>query len=296
MDPARKRPAPRLFVILARGSQRAVVFCRGPSKQVQLIGWNRANDSFTPGQWFNGRIYERRCDLTPSGNLLVYFSAKHHGPDPLNINGTVISRPPYLTALARWPKGDAWGGGGLFYDEKTLCLNHSPRINKHDYCRASEIAKESGLTIKPLGDHAGHGEDSPIYETRRQRDGWRLVREGVPDRKDHKRGVALDPSQVWEKIGPSGWRIEEQCHGFFRPGKPTYHLMFRLIDASGQSLVDLGEADWADWDRDDLVYAKAGCIYRLAAGDVRLSGATLLHDFRGTAFAHVEAPEDAAYW
>lgn len=88
---------------------------------MQLIGWDRSDDSFMSGQWFSERIYERRCDLSPSGNLLVYFAAKHHGPVPFDINGTVISHPPFLTELARWPKGDAWGGGGLFEDETTLC-------------------------------------------------------------------------------------------------------------------------------------------------------------------------------
>lgn len=296
MAQPRKPPAPRLFALLARASRRAVVFRRGPAKQVQLIGWDRSDDSFTPGQWFNGRIYERRCDLSPSGNLLVYFAAKHHGPIPFDINGTVISHPPFLTELARWPKGDAWGGGGLFEDETTLCLNHSPRIDAWDYRRAGEIAEASGLTIKPLGDLAGHGEDSPIYETGRQRDGWRLAQQGVVHREHDKPGTRVDPPEVWEKAGPSGWRIEEQCHGVLRPGKPPYHLKFRLLDPSGHPLADLGETDWADWDCGDLVYAKTGCIYRLAAGEIRLERATLLYDFRGTSFTHVEAPEDAAIW
>src|SRR5262249_25498999 len=50
-----------------------------------------------------GRIYERRCDLTPAGDRLVYFAASFR--QPLH-SWTAISRPPYLTALALWPKGD----------------------------------------------------------------------------------------------------------------------------------------------------------------------------------------------
>ena len=65
----------RLYAILARESHRAVVFRRGPSKQVLLVSWNTDTDAFTEGQWLKGRIYERRCDLSPDGELLLYFAA-----------------------------------------------------------------------------------------------------------------------------------------------------------------------------------------------------------------------------
>lgn len=71
------------------------------------------------GQWFKGRIYERRCDLSPSGEKLIYFAAKYRSP---LYTWTAVSRPPFLTALLLWPKGDAWGGGGLFNNERTIGL------------------------------------------------------------------------------------------------------------------------------------------------------------------------------
>jgi hypothetical protein len=64
----------RLHMILARKAHTAVIFRRGPSKWVQLIKWNTDTDDFDLGQWFHGRIYERRCDLSPDGSLLVYFA------------------------------------------------------------------------------------------------------------------------------------------------------------------------------------------------------------------------------
>jgi len=57
----------RLWVVLARNGDTAVVFRLGPSKQVLLIRWQRGDDSLFPGQWFKGRIYERRYDLSWSG-------------------------------------------------------------------------------------------------------------------------------------------------------------------------------------------------------------------------------------
>uniref|UniRef100_UPI003F21D23D hypothetical protein n=1 Tax=Rhizobium sp. F40D2 TaxID=3453141 RepID=UPI003F21D23D len=118
-----KPAATRLYAILARAARTGVIFRRGPSKQVQLIRWDLRNDTLEHGQWFKGRIYERRCDLSPSGRLLVYFAATNCAPYG---SWTAISKPPFFTALALWPKGDAWGGGGIFEDEETLLLNHSP--------------------------------------------------------------------------------------------------------------------------------------------------------------------------
>lgn len=69
-------PAARLHAILARRGSNAVVFRRGPSNKVAVVGWNRSNDTFTLGQWLHGRIYPLRCDLSPKGEYLIYFAAK----------------------------------------------------------------------------------------------------------------------------------------------------------------------------------------------------------------------------
>src|ERR1041384_8508875 len=74
------KTATRLFAILARKSPYAVIFRRGPSRSVLLIRWNTETDTFEHGQWLRGRIYERRCDLSPDGGLLLYFAANWHPP------------------------------------------------------------------------------------------------------------------------------------------------------------------------------------------------------------------------
>lgn len=114
-------PHARLYAILARNSSFGVVFRRGPSKKVLLIDWNTSDDTFQTGQWLNGRIYERRCDLSPAGDLLLYFAANYRKP---LYSWSAISRPPFLTALAMWPKGDGWGGGGHFLSKTRIALNH----------------------------------------------------------------------------------------------------------------------------------------------------------------------------
>ena len=77
-----KSPA-RLHAILARRGPNAVVFRRGPSDKVAVIGWDRSNDTFTLGQWLRGRIYPLRCDLSPKGEHLIYFAAKYGRVNPV---------------------------------------------------------------------------------------------------------------------------------------------------------------------------------------------------------------------
>src|SRR5215208_5768777 len=125
-----KLPSCRLFPIFAREKPVCVVFRRGPTKWTQIILWDTRTDEITNGQWFKGRIYERRSDLSPDGTKLIYFAQKINretiDDKEYTYAWTAISHPPNLTASALWAKGDCWHGGGLFQDNKTVFLNHKP--------------------------------------------------------------------------------------------------------------------------------------------------------------------------
>ena len=165
----------RLFALIARDAPLAVVFRRGPSKRVLLVHWDLKIDKFIEGQWFNGRIYERRCDLSPSGKRLIYFAANQKKP---YFSWTAVSRPPFLTALALWPKGDAWGGGGLFTSENEILLNH--RANELELADGFKLARN--VRIKTFGTASGWGEDNPIWDKRLIRDGWNQLQDGKANR------------------------------------------------------------------------------------------------------------------
>jgi hypothetical protein len=109
----------RLYALLARKSPRAVIFRRGPSQQVQLISWNTENDTFEFGQWFKGRIYERRCDLSPNGDLLLYFAAKYKNP---LYSWTAISRSH---TLPHWPFGERAMDGEVAVNSSLLGESNS---------------------------------------------------------------------------------------------------------------------------------------------------------------------------
>lgn len=86
-----------------------------------MILWDLASDMLTPGQWIRAHVHQRRCDLSPDGRLFAAFVARHAGPYG---TWTTLSRPPFFTALALWPKGDSWGGGGVFESAERFGLAH----------------------------------------------------------------------------------------------------------------------------------------------------------------------------
>ncbi len=81
-QPPERIPA-RLHVILARKAAKAVIFRRGPSGCVCTIGWDLETDTFTMGQWLKGRTYEYRSDLSPDGELMIYFATDYRHPDTI---------------------------------------------------------------------------------------------------------------------------------------------------------------------------------------------------------------------
>ena len=294
----------RLYVVLARDGRSAVVFRRGPSKQVCLLRWRLTDDTIEVGQWFKGRIYERRSDLSPNGDLLVYFAARHHGP---LATWTAVSRPPYLTALALWEGFGAWGGGGLFSGRRRLGLNHiGPRRSLQ---RGFTLPKE--FVVEPIAPWAGRGEDSPIEHARLLRDGWQMITEGKPS--------------GYHRDGPARWTFTEP-QVYARPQPIPRHARLPLVTLRRELLaigvVDgqwwehdfvvtgaagelrrLRACDWADWDEGgNLLIATGGALYRLAASEARaaaaepLAGARLVADLAGLRFEAKASPPMARRW
>jgi hypothetical protein len=289
----------RLYTILAREAPIAVVFRRGPTKRILLILWHTDTDKFYEGQWLKGRIYERRCDLSPSGKRLVYFAANYKKP---YFSWTAVSRPPFLTALALWPKGDGWGGGGLFAKENQILLNH--REAEMRLAEGFELPRR--MTVKPFGDRPGWGEDSPIMDTRLSRDGWRRIQDGKAI--EHGIGASVwiefSPAEVWARPNPRAparYELQMSIQGLHQREGPWYIIEHSVVDQTDGSTIALGTADWADWCRSgDLLFAKEGKLFRLGyAADGALSDlshARLLIDLTDRTFKEVEPPGEAKRW
>jgi hypothetical protein len=163
-------PAPRQFParihpILARDAPNGVILRRGPARQVAVVGWDRTTDEFRAGQWLAGRIYERRCDLSPDGKHLLYFAVGTPRSPQSKPSWTAISKAPYLKAVAFWSKGDAWNGGGMFLSNDRFWLNRS--------CTEALMWNDSGLTEAPgyPWRESFGGEFPGVYYHRLQRGG-----------------------------------------------------------------------------------------------------------------------------
>lgn len=281
----------RLYAILARSARVGVIFRRGPTKWVQLIKWDTATDSFEQGQWFHGRIYERRCDLSPDGSKLIYFASKlnrHTLNDPdYTYAWTAISKLPYFTALALWPKGDCWHGGGLFENNRTVWLNHKP-----DVAKPHPEHRLRGLKVIP--NPQAQGEDGPIYDRRLTRDGWALKQRGSFHYKG--RGWETERSEIWEKTNKANGTtlaMELVEINFKKLGGP-YVERFSVVTHG--TTIPIGEADWADWDqRHRLVIARAG---KLLEGHINTGAVEWreLADFNSNKPEPKEAPRRAKVW
>jgi hypothetical protein len=282
----------RIYAILARKAPFAVVFRRGPSKQFLTIGWNTETHEFRMGQWFKGRIYERRCDLSPSGEKLIYFAAKYRSP---LYSWTAVSRPPFLTALALWPKGDAWGGGGLFKNERTISLNHP----KSQMKPAEDFRLPKSMSVESCGIHSGRGEDGPILCQRLLRDGWKLQQaaEGWENKPTSRIWHEFSKKEVWAKSCGS-WTLEMLISGMHERDGSWYVLEHRIVNARGRVALDLGRSDWADWSRSgELLYAREGRLYRIVVGaNCEIGVSEELIDLRDLKFETNLAPPEAMTW
>ncbi len=322
-------PPCRLYCILARRGDRAVIFRRGPSKQVQLVLWHTASDKFVPGQWLKGRVYERRCDLSPDGRHLIYFAAKHKEPFP---SWTAISRPPYFTALVLWPKEDCWDGGGLFESRTRVWLNHPASETE---IHSGEIPKN--WTVRH-NEACCLGEDGPVESARLERDGWvttqkmtvekvigpprPTIRELLRDfelpidaddelREKHERirkfleehkdddlttesiaGYKTEHPRIRTRSRIDGTILEnrESIHGFLRVDE------YCVIAADGRR-NELTGVEWADFDQQGrIVFARAGGLWEATIAADGSLAERLLHDFNDHVFEAVVAPEEMRHW
>lgn len=279
----------QLTVILARQAPVGVIFRRGPARWTQVIKWNTATDVFEAGQWFRGRIYDRRCDLSPSGEKLIYFSAKHHlrnAHPSYTATWTAISKIPYLTALALWPNGGTtYHGGGLFAAEDTIGLNsyvhrHSNPARDLPARAHPSHAPPPGLQVEPLAFTSG----DQLFPLRLVRDGWRLTTPG---------DVHVDGSVS------RGCLVRSSKHQPYRLQLDFDYqeAKYSLIDLTAERLENrvLDGASWADFDHDGrLVFARDGQLFRMRVD--RPLECQILADFHDRKPNRLIAPKWASAW
>jgi len=269
--------AARLHVLLARDAPTGVVIRRGPSRHVAVIGWDRARDRFAVGQWLYGRIYERRCDLSPDGEHLLYFAMNGRWHTKVKGSWTAVSRAPHLKASTLLAKGDCWNGGGLFLSAREYWVNGG---HGHDV-----LHDDSGLMrSRKYPWHESYGGECPgVYYVRLQRNGWELKSSS---------GAQTDRVTVFEKRVGDRWVLRKLAHATIphRIGRGCYFDEHQLCNARDQTTLDLPTWEWADLDRRRLVWAEQGSLFSGYLGAKGLKDVERLYDFNPLRFERLEAP------
>ena len=290
----------RLFILLATEAPLGVVIRRGPSSQVLLIKWDLESDTFEHGQWLKARVYERRCDLSPDGNLILYFASDQRRAMS---SWTALSCPPYFTALALWPKNNTYGGGGVFESRSKVLLDRQEWEEGHV---AEGFSIPNWLSVGLLGRRGGW-EDfdlSSPWSLRLRRDGWELMQHPIntKDKFGEKMKLELDPPLVWQKahpVRPDNFAIQMSVLGIGGQIRPSVVTAHRLVGKDGY-LGQIGESDWSDWaPNGDLLFAQAGCLFRLRCRDGEfgpIEQSEQIADFNALEFRSCEAPETARSW
>ncbi|MBA3531790.1 MAG: hypothetical protein H0T73_07725 [Ardenticatenales bacterium] len=269
---------PRLHVLLASNAPLGLVLRRGPSKQVATIHWDRHNDAFEVGQWLKGRIYERRSDLSPDGKYFLYFAMNGQWESEARGSWTAISRAPYLKALALFPKGNGWHGGGLWTGKRTYWLNDG---YGHGVLRSTtEVQRDLAYSPPQL-----YGGECPgVYYPRLLRDGWTL-RERIQVAK-------WKDVFIFEKWVAHGWALRKLAHAEVDapPGKGVYWDEHELLHRASGETIACPDWEWAELDGKRLVWAAGGKLWAARLKGDGLMGQRELFDFRGMVFAPLRAP------
>jgi hypothetical protein len=258
----------RLHVLLARDAPVGVVIRRGPAKSVCTLLWDRRNDTFKLGQWMRGRIYERRCDLSPDGQHFLYFALSGRWSSETRGSYTAISRAPWLKALTLFPEGSTWGGGGLFMSNSEY---HDQSCSGFDALR-----DESGLRLVECSPR-----QYELYRARLVRDGWQPISEGL--------GFESEKN-IFEKDTRRGWILRKYVLSQLdrTPGKAIEWDEHELEKRDERIVVPSWE--WAEVDGRDIVWAEKGCLYRARLYKSGLGEQKMVYDFNDMKFQVIQAP------
>jgi hypothetical protein len=219
------------------------VLRRGPTRWSHVGRWDVDRQVYTPGAWFRGNLYPQRCDLSPDGRWLCYFTLKATARWPVGPTYVAISRLPWLTALAAWGTCGTWTRGAHFVDDKRVWQVGEPAAGDAAPCR-----KKLGLALT-----------RPHTFAVERRRGWTETADTPPraptDMWDERRAddVKMEKAQPRSKGA-----VRLTVHGrfaAFRSSLPGDRASTHYELASPRQSVALDDVQWADWTADGRMLA-----------------------------------------
>jgi hypothetical protein len=230
---------PRLFAIPSTRSSVVAVLRRGPSDCSQVSRWDPEAGILQAGSWIHANLYPQRCDLSPDGRWLAYFTLRARAGWAAGGTYIAISRLPWLTALAAWGTCGTWTRGLHFADDR----------------RTWEVGEPDEGEIEPLRRNHRLGLEltRPAAFAVERRRGWTETADSPP----YDRGLDL-----WDEHRASKLTMEKPRPGSsgdtrltvrgryaaFRSGQPSWAEITYAVVEAGQPRV-LERVQWADWDR-----------------------------------------------
>lgn len=283
----KQTPPPRLTLLSASRAPVALILRRGPSKWVEAIRWDTRRDAFERGQWFYGRIHEERSDLSPNGELLVYHAAQYGGDAGKQV-WTGISKPPWFTPLAVWPKDHTYYGGGMFLGDRRLLLNHPPDD------AVPRVGCEPRADLRVDANPKPHAEY--VYWRRLERDGWELRQAIVFERLDGDGGyVTHTPEERVRRPPEEGMPLivlSRRVERWY-----SIHKELRLESVLNEVELPPGPLDWLDWDSEGrLIALSGGRIWAATVDRNRVSRFAELLDLRDDRPEERIPPRHATEW
>jgi hypothetical protein len=296
--PKRKGFPPRLHVLIASESPRAVVLARVAKAHCMQFSWDLENDTFIEGQTHPSRIYELRSDVSPDGRLLICLSLSEQ---------TIISEVPTFNPIRQHESHGTWFGGGVWVGNRTYWTHtwQAPgrdyvfkviRLDEHEIIEArlnsekpsSFYESEPWREIVGLVRHcflpnrrdqlfaksALTGGNWSVYSQRLARDGWRQVTEfregGYGGHPVHEKELAL------------GWILRKLSNfkGIPKRGRGSDWELHVLVSPDKSEIV-YENWEWAEFDepRSRLLFAEVGKLYATSFGPSGLGDKVLIRDF-----------------
>jgi hypothetical protein len=234
-----RRPPPRIHCLPATEAPVVAVLRRGPGGWSHVGRWDLAAARYEPGAWLRGRIFPRRCDLSPDGRFLCYFAHKPGSRWEPGDTYVALSKLPWLTALHAFGTCGTWTRGFFFSRERG------------DDADPAELPIPSRLRSIPVVQFANE-----------RRRGWVEAPDSPP----------RDPADAWDqrrnarmqKRQPGGEHVLQvqslgHAGGEFGVDQAVDGLRVRYGLESRGELEPLDDLQWADWDREGRLLVATRC-------------------------------------
>ncbi len=298
----------RLQVVFASAAPKAVILRRGPKRHFNLITWDLETDSFGEGQWMKGIV--NLCDLSPSGERLLYWAAQYHASalrdedrshsadisrpyDPLSQDRFAAMSKKYnrrkMPAYLRPESLHGQRGGG-----ECRRWKHPPRPNQGVWTAISRPPYFSALAIWPC---FGHWTGGGLFRDEDNIVLWESA-DGLTPVENTKFPASVNV-QSFDDAKSAGNLSEQWAK------KPDWHDADSAACAAVVVSLEKSGVRWIDFVRinpgKDLLFGCDGCVYRLenwqGVGDgEHLAKADLLADFTKSRFRMMRTPAEAMRW